>query len=649
LVLYELFTGKKAFEATSLAEWRRKHSEEQPAPPSSHIADVDPAAERAILRCLEKDPRARPASPLQVAAALPGGDPLAAALAAGETPSPEMVAAAGETEGLRPAIALPCLLLVFVGLFLACFLSDKSELTSLVSLDNPPEVLAAKARELTLQLGYAPGADRAVGFIQDDDYLNYVRDHDKSRTRWQALTSDQPAAIKFWYRESPRALAVEKFFAGRGPLLIVTPDDPARTISGMTYVEMDPKGRLLRFEAVPPQVEESKGSAPAPDWSPLFAAASLDLKQFRPTEPKWTPLAWGDSRIAWEGTFPLRPDLPLRVEATGFRGKPVYFHLIAPWMQPERDRPSQTTTEDKVGLVVALVLFWSVVFGGIFLARRNFRLGRGDRRGAYRLAVFTGAVLILLWAFTSKHVAGFHEFLTFLMGAGGALIDGSFVWLAYIALEPYARRRWPQALISWSRMLSGQFRDPLVGRDVLIGVLFAVGRYLLVLARDFVAGWLSAIPAPPIAVALEPLIGARIALGEVLAAVALGLILGFALFFLFFLLRVLLRREWLAALVFVSLFVAEVLPSNYPVVHAIYMAVVYGSLVLLMTRLGLVALSAEQITFYCLWYPPMTLHLGAWYGTPTVFVLDAITAIAVYGFRTSLAGRPIFSGAALEE
>ena len=42
----------------------------------------------------------RPASALAVAAALPGGDPLAAALAAGETPSPEMVAEAGQGEGL---------------------------------------------------------------------------------------------------------------------------------------------------------------------------------------------------------------------------------------------------------------------------------------------------------------------------------------------------------------------------------------------------------------------------------------------------------------------------------------------------------------------------------------------------------------------
>ncbi len=64
--------------------------------------------ERIVLRCLQPDPRQRPASAMAIAAALPGGDPLAAALAAGETPSPELVAAAGETEGMKPRHAIAC-------------------------------------------------------------------------------------------------------------------------------------------------------------------------------------------------------------------------------------------------------------------------------------------------------------------------------------------------------------------------------------------------------------------------------------------------------------------------------------------------------------------------------------------------------------
>src|SRR6202034_2064411 len=91
LVLYEIFTGKRAFEASTLAELVRLHSETAPVSPSTLVKELDPAVESAILRCLDPEPSKRPASALAVAARLPGGDPLAAALAAGETPSPQMV------------------------------------------------------------------------------------------------------------------------------------------------------------------------------------------------------------------------------------------------------------------------------------------------------------------------------------------------------------------------------------------------------------------------------------------------------------------------------------------------------------------------------------------------------------------------------
>src|SRR5258706_2031886 len=105
LVLYEVFTGKPAFEASSVGELRRLQSDTTPTSPSSLVEGFDPMVERVILRCLEADPSRRPSSALAVAAALPGGDPLAAALAAGETPSPEMVAEAGDRTAVSPAVS----------------------------------------------------------------------------------------------------------------------------------------------------------------------------------------------------------------------------------------------------------------------------------------------------------------------------------------------------------------------------------------------------------------------------------------------------------------------------------------------------------------------------------------------------------------
>ncbi len=48
------------------------------------------------------------------------------------------------------------------------------------------------------------------------------------------------------------------------------------------------------------------------------------------------------------------------------------------------------------------------------------------------------------------------------------------MWLLYIALEPYVRRNWPQTIISWTRLVSGRLRDPLVGRDIVSGILLGM-------------------------------------------------------------------------------------------------------------------------------------------------------------------------------
>jgi serine/threonine-protein kinase len=74
-----------------------------------------------------------------VAAALPGGDPLAAALAAGETPSPKLVANAGEVGSIRPAVGIALLAAVALGLALISLLADQSALYRRVPLVAPGE------------------------------------------------------------------------------------------------------------------------------------------------------------------------------------------------------------------------------------------------------------------------------------------------------------------------------------------------------------------------------------------------------------------------------------------------------------------------------------------------------------------------------
>src|SRR5215475_13432239 len=72
LVLYEILTGKRAFEAATLQELIRKRDQVEITKPSLVVRDLDPLIEQVILRCLDRDPAKRPSTALQVAASLPG-------------------------------------------------------------------------------------------------------------------------------------------------------------------------------------------------------------------------------------------------------------------------------------------------------------------------------------------------------------------------------------------------------------------------------------------------------------------------------------------------------------------------------------------------------------------------------------------------
>src|SRR5205823_5504446 len=109
LVLYELFTGKKPFDAKNVRQLLELQESIHLPSMTSTAADIDPMVEKTVRRCLAPDPARRPANAIAVALSLPGGDPLAAALAAGETPSPELVAAAGQQNLLRRTYSVACL------------------------------------------------------------------------------------------------------------------------------------------------------------------------------------------------------------------------------------------------------------------------------------------------------------------------------------------------------------------------------------------------------------------------------------------------------------------------------------------------------------------------------------------------------------
>ena len=649
LVLYELFTGKKAFDAENLVEWRRKHSEEQPAPPSSLIADVDPAVERAILRCLEKDPRARPATALQVAAALPGGDPLAAALAAGETPSPEMVAAAGDESALRARTAWALLGAALAAIALLVVLAPYATDLGLAPRVKSPDVLTERAKEIVQKLGYTESpADSASWFLRNYEFLSYRAQNLPAPQRSRGLATAEQSPILFQYRQSPRPLVTT---GSRGT---VNTFDPPYEVSGMVGLILDAQGRLLAFRAVPPQVDDTSASssaaAPAFDYSTLFAEAGLDPTRFKPAAPRWLPAAEFDDRAAWDGSYVQDPGTTIHVIAAAYRGKPVYLQVIGPWSRPWRMQKAPQSRAAAVGNAAFVILFLGVLAGSVFFARRNLRLGRGDRKGAFRVSTYIFSAFILYWALAAHHVAELNgEFVMLIRALALALLQAAFAWVCYMAIEPYIRRRWPEILISWNRLLTGRFRDPLVGRGCLVGVLFGAGIALAYHITNALPAWFNVrgqtpIPSDPLALSGWNHFLA-IFLHRQLIAVTLALVIIFVLF----LTRLMLRRRWLAvAATGLVLVVMNMGGENFSVEFP--MALVVAALfVAVLLRFGLLALAVAQFVFLLLESFPFTMDFSLWYAGRSLFALLIILGLAFYGFRTALAGQPIFGSAALDD
>jgi hypothetical protein len=653
LVLYEIFTGKRPFDAPTSEEMLRLRDRSAPTAPSSFVKEMDPLIERVILRCLEKDPAKRPASALQVAAALPGGDPLAAALAAGETPSPEMVAASGETEGLRPVVAWAVLAGILLLVVASILFSAQAKLYRRVPLEKSPEELAGRAREILKSFGYTDTpVDTAMGFYEGKEFLRYIEEHDQSKTRWDNLDT---GAFVFWYRGSPRPLSSFNSSPDEPIPGLVWMDDPPLDVTGMTRVELSPLGRLTQFVAVPPQVEKPDSAASSvhasPDWAPLFAAAGLDSAKWSSTQPMWTPPSFSDARAAWTGALAERPDIPMRIEAAAYRGKPIYFQLIGPWTHAQRMQPYQPTGGERVAGILVIVVSLSMLGAGTLLARRNLRLGRGDRRGAARVAALVFVASASAWAFGAHHLTSGDEFQQFLLFLGNALAITSVFWVVYIAMEPYVRRRWPATLISWSRLLAGGFRDPLVGRDVLAGCLLGAFSIACVRLGWYVPSWLGHPPTMPYSGPQWQFLGARMIIADISNNLATSLLISFAYLFLLFIFRALLRKEWAAAIlcILVLAFISPPAAGQFTPVAVATLVTSTSLTVFVLIRFGLLAVVANLVFGALLGSFPLTTQGSAWYANLSLAGILLISAMAGYSFYTSLGGRPIFGGAVLDE
>ena len=634
LVLYEVIAGAPPFRCRTFEEWRRAHTTAEPASLSTLVPQLDPAIDSAILRCLEKDPARRPASARLIALTLPGVDPLAAAIAAGETPSPALVAAARDEGTVRRFTAHTLALLSLAMLAVLSF-ADRINLHHRVPFDKPAAVLADRAQSMLATIvGPHAIADRNWGYARDTTWLDATDDPLPAPQRWDRLRTGQPAVFSFWYRESPIAL-VPRSLRNAG---VVTLDDPPLAIEGMHSLVLDLRGRLIAFARQLPTVPAADPVGAATDWSRCFAAAGLDPAKFTPAQPSWSTTVHADEHRAWTGTLEDHADVAVRIEAAAAQGEPVAFRVVTPWDGSPTALPRATDESTIAAALLGAAMFVVVAVGAALLARRNLRLGRADRRGAARLAKVTAGISVASSLFRTD-LPSTPEGFTMLAVAcvqWACLLAGA-AFFAYVALEPTLRRTRPGLIVSWTRLLAGDAKDLLVGRDLLFGA--ALG--LVSTGARYLAGWLKDWTDSPYApnhyVTTDSLGGLRFA---VASALDNGLLYALGLGFLSMLFLVstqrLFRRDWIATVVlFVALCTLQILIGirSWPAIVGTVLAM--ATLLFTLARFGLLAgvalLAVEGLTINM----PLTTDLGSAVADSAIVSWLGVAAIVLMGHRAA--------------
>jgi hypothetical protein len=513
---------------------------------------------------------------------------------------------------------------VIVGLGLLCGLRQRHDLINQISMENSSEVLAAKAREITKAFGYMERPVDTVGFWNyDTDYFRYASQQRNQGVRGPSLTP-YPPAVYFWYRQSPHypptSDIYEEDLFNRDTL------EP-----GMQAVVLDSEGRLLEFHARPSAESDSANQAPAFDWSRLFAAAGLDSARFKSVQPELTPTAAFDARAAWTGS--AQGNEQLRVEAAAFQGRPVWFRVLGPWTRPTELAPFPFWTLSPPMFIV-VVLALPAAAG--FLAWRNMRSGRGDRRGAFRLAGFL-FLFTLLDNFAAMHHVPTPAELTLLFDAMRyAVTLGCLGWLLYMAFEPHLRRRSPVGLISWKRLLARRFRDPMVGGHLLVGIALGVLAFT----------GTSLLPPLPFLAPFAPLLpwsnAALFSLWCWIAIAAIAGGLGYTL--VLNLISIPVRRRWLAAILFVPVLTLVLLPGygRPSLVTIVRPAIVLTIVAFTLTKFGVLATVASVYAHFAIQDFPLTTNLSAWYAPGALLGIATLLAIALYGFVTTLRGQRLW-------
>jgi serine/threonine-protein kinase len=628
VVLYELYTGEFPISLDgggSPLNWERSRI----VPPSEIVPQIERNVEQTIIRCLEFAPEDRPSSAHAVLQGLTGER----AASSGRTAVYN--APAGRIYPIRWLAAA-----TIVGLVAGWLVSSGFRLVERIDFTKPSVAdYKQAATQLIGELGYTvqngPGTSD-FGFDYDSSFVNDP--------------SAPGQTISFWYRQCSQPLVPRRFTISREHSTAqIRFDDPPWTEPGMLGVRIAADGTLREFRAVPELLgrNDEVRTPTQKRLALLFSNAGMDIADFE--------------RGALEGIQTAAS--PVVAETRSYRSKSdptaanVYVSIAGEdilWFSRTNDglpKRDAKRAGNKINEAIYLLLMVCGIVG-CFLARRNLALGRTDRRGAWRASVIIFVASLISWCFSASHLPLFEgEVQLAQFGFANALFWAGTLWLVYLSFEPFLRQEHARGMLSWNRAVNGQWRNPLVARDILVGCMF--GTLLtptLGTLHRALRTWIGA----PERFEIPPLdLGTLEYPAYMVAMVANALMNGIYSAFILLLLPSVVSKalgnKWLgiaaAWLVFTVLFGlfygSGITPWSDQVAWLAYMGVWAAAYLFVVQRFGLLATIAMVATLQMVFFTPSTLHWDRWYAATGAATYAAMAAVIIgYAAWVIMARRP---------
>ncbi len=489
LILYEMFSGCRAFQANTLDEYMQLHESATPTPLSEIVADLPGGIEEVVDQCLQKDPNKRPGSALHVAAALPGTDVLRLALASDMTPSPDLIAAAparkSDSKNRKWLVIAGISLLTSLSILRSVYPIQWDDLGTI-----PPAALAERARRILETAGLSvPDAYEAFGYCATEDAWRPMARafvDDDIALEVDPITATEPC---FYYRQSDRPLVsatLENVFWRAGYAALW---DPPLADANSRAVLFDKAGRLIMLGIAP-----SAAAGASHTWDVdrvnevrrrLLHAAGIDTDRADALSKNERP-----PTIVQDCTITdLSPNAQSNRAVSVFVGcasrcNPAFF---AAGMHPNEqplgvpDVSIAVTSQRSVVITAQRVLFILLLLIAVPIGILKLRATKRDYRGVVRLAFLVVLLEIFAAVLRLGGSATFYDGLSRLcMAVVRAVGFAGLLGVFYLMIDAYARRLWPHLLVTWNRLLLGRFSDPDVRFHTLVGV--CVGCWLAFVA-----------------------------------------------------------------------------------------------------------------------------------------------------------------------